>query len=122
MKLEDTCPKEVEALLARDLVDKDLEVWASSTKEREHLQPRPWLQPVAELLGSKAKKEEWGTHQKNALRTLVVGGYPSQVDLYSEGKVDSELCPMCKQHRGTRMHCFWKMRGRTGRPFERGDL
>ena len=74
---------------------------------REILLPQPWLQPARQLMNRKLTPA-WTRQHRAAARMAVTGGYPEQQTLYQQGRVDSQMCPLCLEEPGTLQHLYWR--------------
>ena len=54
----------------------------------------------------KKHSDNWTKHHENAVRTAVLGGFPSQVSAFKLGEADSPTCGLCGQEDGTHQHLF----------------
>ena len=104
--LRTECPMAVTTAMEEAHGDRVLQAWAQE-EGREILLPQPWLQPAKQLINRKLTPT-WTRKHRAAARMAVTGGYPEQKALYQQGRVDSELCPLCLEEPGTLQHLYWK--------------
>ena len=107
VSLQRTCPSALEERAIADMQRGELEQWASAKDDRAVLKPQPYLQPLRELISTRLT-EEWTAQHRHIARAIVAGAYPSQPELFARGRVDSDLCPRCREQPGTLLHCWWK--------------
>ena len=104
--LRTASPMEVTVAMEEAQCDRVLQAWAKE-EGREALLPQPWLQPARQLLNRKLTPA-WTRKHRAAVRMAVTGGFPEQQELWRQGRVDSELCPLCLEEPGTLQHLYWR--------------
>ena len=98
------CPVDLMEELEHQFTMGQLRQWAQK-EGREGSRPAPWMTPAKQLLGRKLTKQ-WTRKHRAVARTAVTGGFPEQRQLYLDGRVDSDKCPLCLEEVGTSQHLY----------------